>query len=132
MPFIGIIRRILFLRYDPFEVNLAGFMEQSDTLAINEALEAAGMADAEKKAGESLVPYHLRHSALTRLAENCPNPYALAAAAGHSSITMTYRYVHPQKREIWAAFAAKSGHRIGHSSRVAKFQVLKSDEVENG
>lgn len=28
MPFIGIIRRILFLRYDPFEVSFAGFMEQ--------------------------------------------------------------------------------------------------------
>ena len=27
MPFIGIIRRILFLRYDPFEVDPAGFMK---------------------------------------------------------------------------------------------------------
>jgi len=98
----------------------------------HEALEAAGMAEAEREAGESLVPYHLRHSALTRLAENCPNPYAIAAAAGHSSISMTYRYVHPQKREIWAAFERKSGHVIGHRSRVQNFKVVGSDEIKNG
>ena len=98
----------------------------------HEALEAAGLAEAESEAGESLVPYHLRHSALTRLAENCPNPYAIAAAAGHSSITMTFRYVHPQKREIWAAFERKSGRIIGHTARVKMLKVVKGDEFEHG
>jgi len=96
----------------------------------HDALEAAGLANAEKEAGESLVPYHFRHSALTRLAENCPNPYAIAAAAGHSSITMTYRYVHPQKREIWAAFEKKSGHKIGHTARKQNFKIVGSEEVD--
>jgi len=98
----------------------------------HDALDAAGMAEAEKKAGESLVPYHLRHSALTRLAENCSNPYAIAAAAGHSSITMTFRYVHPQKREIWAAFERKSGRTIGHTARLKNFKVVGSDSENNG
>lgn len=98
----------------------------------HDALETAGLAAAEKKAGERLVPYHLRHSALTRLAENCPNPYAIAAAAGHSSITMTFRYVHPQKREIWAAFEKKSGHKIGHTARKQSFKIVGSEEVDNG
>ena len=96
----------------------------------HDAMETAGIADAEKEAGESLVPYHLRHSALTRLAENCPNPYAIAAAAGHSSITMTYRYVHPQKREIWAAFEKKSGHVIGHSARKENLKVVGVDKKD--
>jgi integrase len=54
-----------------------------------------------KKAGlESFEPYCLRHTTLTRLAKHCRNPYAVAKAAGHSSIVMTYRYIHPEKEEI--------------------------------
>jgi hypothetical protein len=58
--------------------------------------------------------------------------YAIAAAAGHSSITMTHRYVHPQKREIWAAFEKKSGHTIGHTARVKNFKVVGNDGNDNG
>ena len=34
MPLTSMIRLILFFRYDPFKVNLAHFMEQPNTLAI--------------------------------------------------------------------------------------------------
>lgn len=63
-------------------------------------------------------PYVLRHTALTRLGESGCDAFTLARIAGHSSITMTMRYVHPQAEAIQRAFdnLAKSGrHKIGHT-----------------
>ena len=50
-------------------------------------------------------PYTLRHTALTNLGKRC-DPFTLAKIAGHSSITMTERYVHPQSDAIERAFAS--------------------------
>lgn len=50
-------------------------------------------------------PYCLRHSALTRLGENGCDVFTLAKIAGHSSIAITQRYVHPQAEAIERAFA---------------------------
>jgi hypothetical protein len=55
----------------------------------------------------------MRHTALTRLGEHC-DVFTLAPIAGHSSITMTLRYVHPQAETIERAFAKVGSHRIGH------------------
>jgi integrase len=49
-------------------------------------------------------PYVLRHTALTRLAEAGCDVFTLARIAGHSSITITHRYVHPQADAIERAF----------------------------
>jgi len=51
------------------------------------------------------VPYVLRHTALTRLAQAGADVFTLARIAGHSSITITQRYVHPQADAIERAFA---------------------------
>ena len=51
-------------------------------------------------------PYILRHTALTRLAESGCDVFTLARIAGHSSITITQRYVHPQADAVERAFAA--------------------------
>ena len=61
-------------------------------------------------------PYCLRHSALTRLAESGCDAFTLARIAGHSSITITQRYCHPQADAIERAFGNLSGgHKIGHT-----------------
>ena len=53
------------------------------------------------------VPYTLRHTALTNLGEAAGGDvFALAKIAGHSSITVTQRYVHPQAAAINRIFAA--------------------------
>jgi integrase len=49
-------------------------------------------------------PYILRHTALTQLAEAGCDVFTLARIAGHSSITITQRYVHPQADAIERAF----------------------------
>lgn len=49
-------------------------------------------------------PYILRHTALTQLANAGCDVFTLARIAGHSSITITQRYVHPQADAIERAF----------------------------
>ncbi len=49
-------------------------------------------------------PYCLRHTALTRLAEAGCDAFTLAKIAGHSSVTITQRYCHPQAEAIERAF----------------------------
>jgi integrase len=63
---------------------------------------------AKKKAAKELMPfqpYILRHTALTQLAQAGCDVFTLARIAGHSSITITQRYIHPQADAIERAFA---------------------------
>ena len=53
-----------------------------------------------------IEPYVLRHTAPTRFAESGCDVFTLARIAGHSSITITQRYVHRQKDAVERAFAA--------------------------
>lgn len=62
-------------------------------------------AKAEKgKELQYFQPYILRHTALTQLANSGCDVFTLARIAGHSSITITQRYVHPQADSIERAF----------------------------
>jgi integrase len=62
-------------------------------------------ADTIKAGLKAFEPYCLRHTALTRLGEAGCDAFTLAKIAGHSSITITQRYVHPQADAIERAFA---------------------------
>jgi integrase len=68
-------------------------------------------------------PYCLRHTAFTRLAESGCDAFTLAKIAGHTSITMTQKYCHPQAEAIERAFAkllpvAREGKREGSPTGV--------------
>jgi len=54
-------------------------------------------------------PYVLRHTGLTNLAKKGADAHTLARIAGHSSIVITMRYVHPQADAIERAFAMAHG-----------------------
>jgi integrase len=68
------------------------------------ALDRANAKAEGKKKLKPFQPYVLRHTALTRLAEAGCDVFTLARIAGHSSITITQRYVHPQADAIERAF----------------------------
>jgi integrase len=77
-------------------------------------------------------PYVLRHTALTNLAAKGADAYTLARIAGHSSIVITMRYVHPQADAIERAFAMAHGKALGtEDSQVGTKlgTVQKSEEV---
>lgn len=76
----------------------------------------------------SFCLYTLRHSALTRLAESGCDAFTLARIAGHSSITMTAKYTHPQQEAVELAFAklakvvTDGGYQLsGECSNPAKY-----------
>jgi integrase len=67
------------------------------------------------------VLYSLRHTFLTRLGESGCDAWTLARIAGHSSVSMSARYVHPSEDAVLAALDKLSGHNFGHNSRTSEF-----------
>ena len=61
------------------------------------------------------VLYSLRHTFLTRLGESGCDAWTLARIAGHSSIAISARYVHPSEDAVLTAVERLSGHKNGHS-----------------
>jgi integrase len=61
------------------------------------------------------VLYSLRHTFLTRLGESGCDTWTLARIAGHSSIAISARYVHPSHDSVLAAVERLGGHKIGHN-----------------
>jgi len=87
-------------------------------------------------------PYCLRHTALTRLGESGCDAFTLARIAGHSSITITQRYVHPQADAIERAFsklgngqsqsvAIAGRHKNGHSGKTRLLESRKQTTVSD-
>lgn len=78
-------------------------------------------------------PYILRHTALTNLAKKGADAHTLARIAGHSSIGITMRYVHPQADAIERAFAMAHGRvsrkRASQSKRGKLPSGTKQSEV---
>ncbi len=56
------------------------------------------------------VLYSLRHTFLTRLGESGCDTWTLARIAGHSSIAISARYVHPSHDAVLAAIDKLGGH----------------------
>ena len=79
---------------------------------------------------EAFVPYVLRHTALTLLGKAAGGDvFVLARIAGHSSITITQRYIHPQADAINRVFAASQvGTNLGTRGKSAKRRTLKASE----
>src|SRR5438034_11270383 len=61
------------------------------------------------------VLYSLRHTFLTRLGASGCNVWTLARIAGHSSISISARYVHPSEDTVFAAMSKLGGHNSGHN-----------------
>lgn len=60
------------------------------------------------------VLYSLRHTFLTRLGASGCDAWTLARIAGHSSIAISSRYVHPSEDAVLTAMANLGGHNSGH------------------
>ena len=63
--------------------------------------------------------YDLRHTLLTRLGEAGADVFALQKIAGHSTITVSQRYVHPTPERVEDAF-----------SRLERYNARKAEELE--
>ena len=63
----------------------------------------------------SFVLYSLRHTFLTRLGESGCDSWTLARIAGHSSVAISARYVHPSDDKVLEAISRLGGHNSGHN-----------------
>jgi integrase len=61
------------------------------------------------------VLYSLRHTFLTRLGESGCDSWTLARIAGHSSVAISARYVHPSEDRVLEAISRLGGHNSGHN-----------------
>lgn len=75
----------------------------------------------------SFVLYSLRHTFLTRLGESGCDAWTLARIAGHASIAISTRYVHPSEDAVLAAVERLGGHKIGHSQNEAPQLPVATD-----
>jgi integrase len=64
------------------------------------------------------VLYSLRHTFLTRLGESGCDVWTLARIAGHSSIAISARYVHPSEDAVLDAMARLGGHNSRHNENL--------------
>lgn len=67
------------------------------------------------KAVRPFVLYSFRHTFLTRLGQSGCDVWTLARIAGHSSIGISARYVHPSEDAVLDAMSRLGGHKIGHN-----------------
>jgi integrase len=73
------------------------------------------------------VLYSLRHTFLTRLGESGCDAWTLARVAGHSSVAISSRYVHPSEELVLAAMSRLGGHNFGHSAENAISEARAGD-----
>ena len=65
------------------------------------------------------VLYSLRHTFLTRLGQSGCDVWTLARVAGHNSIAISARYVHPSEDAVLNAMERLGGHNFGHTAEIA-------------
>lgn len=65
------------------------------------------------------VLYSLRHTFLTRLRESGCDTWTLARIAGHSSIAISARYVHPSENAVLSAIERLGGTEMGTAKILA-------------
>ncbi len=79
------------------------------------AEQSAKPAKRNEKPVRPFVLYSLRHTFLTRLGRSGCDVWTLARIAGHSSIGISSRYVHPSEDTVLDAISWLGGHKIGHT-----------------
>ena len=97
----------------------------------NAAIKARNQREHTKD--KELIPwvlYSFRHTFLTRLGQSGCDAWTLARIAGHSSIGISSRYVHPSHEAVSDAMSRLSGHNIRHIDAAAKnFEAENAMEV---
>jgi len=117
LPLVPAVYDALKARYDAQRSPTTGWVFSADTKSGHleggsaKNQHAAALNAINKKAKKNKTPklapfppYCLRHTALTNLAAAGCDAFTLARIAGHSSITITQRYCHPQADAIERAF----------------------------
>src|SRR5271157_3208914 len=116
------VRAILETRWEAAGRPLEGWVWTAPTHSGH--IEASSLKKQHSKAlrlskVRPFVLYSMRHTFLTRLGESGCDVWTLARVAGHSSIAISARYVHPSEDAVLTAMSRLGGHNSGHSAENA-------------
>jgi integrase len=129
LPMTPRVRAILEMRWESAGRPVEGWIWPAPTKSGH--IEPSSLKKQHRKAlniakVRPFVLYSLRHTFLTRLGESGCDAWTLARIAGHSSIAISSRYVHPSENAVLAAVERMGGHKIGHSGEL--LEAGKSSE----
>src|SRR5580704_10667127 len=123
LPMTARVRMILESRWDDAQKPVEGWVWpaatrsghlESSSLKKQHAHCFRALCEEAKKNRQKpvrrFVLYSLRHTFLTRLGESGCDVWTLARIAGHSSVAMSTRYVHPSGDRVLDAMALLGGH----------------------
>ena len=118
LPFTPRVRAILEARWENASRPEEGYVWPATTKSGH--VEPCSLKRQHRKALKvskvrSFVLYSLRHTFLTRLGESGCDAWTLARIAGHSSIAISARYVHPSEDAVLNAVERLGGHKTGHT-----------------
>ncbi len=126
LPMTLRVRQLLEMRWQAAGRPLEGFLWPAPTRSGH--VEPSSLKKQHAKAlrlskVRPFVLYSLRHTFLTRLGESGCDAWTLARIAGHSSIAISSRYVHPSESAVLNAVDRLGGHKIGHSEEGVKSET---------
>jgi integrase len=81
----------------------------------DETLRRAHVKTLQATKIDHFVLHSVRHTFLTRLGESGCDVWTLARIAGHGSIKVSSRYVHPSEDAVQVAMSRLGGHKTGHT-----------------
>jgi integrase len=122
LPMTPRVRHVLEMRWNAQGRPSQGYVWPAPTMSGH--IEPSSLKKQHSKALQlskvrPFVLYSLRHTFLTRLGQSGCDVWTLARIAGHSSITISARYVHPSEDAVLTAMSRLSGHNFGHSDNLA-------------
>jgi integrase len=110
----------------------SGHIEPSSLKKQHASVFVTLAAEAEKGHGKAVrrfVLYSLRHTFLTRLGESGCDAWTLARIAGHSSISISARYVHPSEDVVFTAMSRLGGHKSRHTTEMPQLPDAQQEQV---
>jgi integrase len=130
LPMTPRVRQILETRWSANGRPAEGYVWSAPTMTGH--IEPSSLKKQHSKAlrlskVRPFVLYSLRHTFLTRLGQSGCDVWTPARIAGHSSIGISARYVHPSEDAVLDAMARLSGHNSGHSENL----LNANDQLES-
>ena len=121
LPMTPRVRALLEARWEAAGRPLAGWVWPAPTTSGH--IEPSSLKKQHRNAVSiskvrPFVLYSLRHTFLTRLGASGCDVWTLARIAGHSSIAISARYVHPSEDAVLTAMSRLGGHNFGHSTEI--------------
>jgi integrase len=132
IPMTPRVRILLQSRWERTEKPLEGWIWPAPTHCGH--VDRSSLKKQHKKAlriskVRPFVLYSLRHTFLTRLGASGCDAWTLARIAGHSSVAISARYVHPSEDTVLAAVERLGGHKFGHTRTAGIDAADTSSEV---